>query len=706
MVKRVILVIILISVGLNGLAGGNFNVTLDGQLVFKVSLSMNYRVVDTSLGELFQTNTSSYLMVPGKPILPSKNIMVPLPLYARVEDVVVKGLNATQLPGVYSIAYTPLPIPLDHKPLLEEKPKEIVYSQEKGVYPGVVGELRDVRILRGEPYALISIYPFNYYLETGRVVYYRNAEVIIKYSIHGDNMDEHELPINQTRDTYVIITTNTLYDAVNSSGFIEWKRNLGYNVKTILVSDEIISGQPGVDLAEQIRNFLREYYLRWSIKYVLLVGDYRVIPMRYCYPSLEVDGIPTDYYYADLSSSDEESWDYDRDGVYGEYGEDKPDFLADVYVGRIPTSDIDRVVYTLNKIISFERDTGEWKHHALNAGAFFYFTNETPGHKAVDGATCMDMIEREVMSDWLVSHYSEQEGVETSTYKWKALNEDDFTFDWRENQYGIVNWAAHGWSNRVARKVWVRDDGDNIPEFSEIRWYNFLSTSSNLDDDYPSIVFAISCRVGAPEQGFGGRLGVDLLTKPFFGASSGIISSTRTPYGTSNWPIIPGGAESICLEFNRFMIKNGESIGKALYHAKYLCNLNYSLNHYAEYCNMFTFNLYGDPSMVLEGVSITTPSVDIMKPSYAIYFNNKKIVDSHVPIIFGSIDIVVNASDTSSGIDRVDFYIDDRFRYSDDEEPYCWSWSDTVFFRHEIKVVAYNLIGREAVDRIEVLKFF
>ena len=127
--------------------------------------------------------------------------------------------------------------------------------------------------------------------------------------------------------------------------------------------------------------------------------------MRYCYADPQnhrfdifdwTSGeVPTDYYYADLSLSDSESWDQDGDGYFGEFNQDNPDFIADVYVGRIPTSNPSRVTYTLNKIVRFEGDTSEWKQNALHAGAFFYFINEEDtGWPAMDGAESLDYFEK------------------------------------------------------------------------------------------------------------------------------------------------------------------------------------------------------------------------------------------------------------------------------------------------------------------------
>ena len=154
--------------------------------------------------------------------------------------------------------------------------------------------------------------------------------------------------------------------------------------------------------------------------------------------------------------------------------------------------------------------------------------------------------------------------------------------------------------------VWVWDDGDGVPETDGsdlIEQPAFVSVWSNLDDDHPSIVFAISCNVGWPEPQAGGNLGIDLLTEPGFGSSAGIVSATRSGCATADWFGRPAGIDAICYEFNRYMITELRRIGDAIYDSKFYCNQNYAWDHYYEYRNMFGLNLYGDPSLVREGVS-------------------------------------------------------------------------------------------------------
>lgn len=446
-----------------------------------------------------------------------------------------------------------------------------------------------------------------------------------------DDMNANFLFSNQKiKDeyNYVIITIDDLVDPIVSSSFINWKTLIGYSVNLVTISDEEISLQFGVDLSQKIRNFLREYLLAWNIKYVMIVGGINEIPMRNCYfdpnnhdnspDNMYRGDVPTDYYYADLTLPDSESWDLDGDGFYGEFRNDAPDFQAEVFVGRIPTSNPDNIVYTLNKIVSYEQDTGLWKNNALHAGAIIRFTNEVyEGQIFHDGASVLNEIEKDFMSDWYISHYSEQVGLEKSLFKWVKLTEESFTSDWVNGQYGVVNWNAHGHPSKVGRLIWFWDNGDTIPQPNEKRALDMISIDSNLDDDYPSIVFAGSCLIGYPELDQSGNLGIDLLIKPGFGSAVSIICSSRICHaGYNNWPNEPGGLRSLIYEFNHYLI-NGpdgpETVGEALFNSKYYCTSNFGWSYPIEYQNMYDLNLYGDPSLRREGVFVIgKPSIPVL----------------------------------------------------------------------------------------------
>jgi hypothetical protein len=591
-------------------------------------------------------------------MLPTKTFLVALPPETRVASLDVRLAGPHELAGNFRLCTSPEPLPIgwddetgtDRKvgPGSFLKSGTSKFSAE--AYPLESGWVSGSGSLEKYKYAAVTVCPCAYHPQSGRLTCYGSAEIVLaceadpdagldsgmpasvitdpgaderaqdlfvnfeeirgRYRSQGEQIDS---PL-QTYD-YVIITTSALSGAVTSSNFVTWKTALGYSVRIVLVTDPEIAGQPGGDLAEQIRNFLRAYYAVWGIEYVLIVGNYVVVPMRYCYPdpsnhtnTAGTPGgsggeVPTDYYYADLSSPDAASWDSDGDGYHGEYGEDTPDFMPEVYVGRIPTNLTGRITYALNKTVTFEQDTGAWKNNALHAAAFWYFTHElsdtTP---CMDAAKYLSYIEADIMSGWTVTHYSEQAGLEVSAYPWPAITEAAFAGSWRTGQHAVVNWGAHGWTNSIARKVWDWDDGDGIPEAAEISWPDMLSTTSDLDDDYPSIVTCASCLVGCPEPSAWDRLGIKMLVLPDWGPAVGVIASARSPYGVAEWP--PGGSESIVYEFNDMMINGPEKVGQAFYNSKFYCTTNYGWDHYAEYINMYTFNLWGDPSLTREGIDM------------------------------------------------------------------------------------------------------
>ena len=59
-----------------------------------------------------------------------------------------------------------------------------------------------------------------------------------------------------------------------------------------------------------------------------------------------------------------------------------------------------------------------------------------------------------------------------------------------------------------------------------------------------------------------------------------------------------------------------------------------------------------------------------------------------------------------AGIEKVDFFVDSRYKATDYFEPYAWTWDEKTFFKHTIKVNVYDNAGNKASDEIVVWKFF
>jgi Peptidase family C25/Propeptide_C25/Dockerin type I domain len=702
--------IVLLALTLILIPGSN---SMGQQAVSLEVQSAEYNFLNMENGQQIRMDGFGFLNCPGKPLLPEKRFVIGLPPGARVQSVEITGGDSIELPIRYNIIPSPHILPLEsgEKNLIQSEKmlrewtanKEAIYSSDQA-YPKMRGKLIGSGTIRKYSYVTVSFYPFSYYPKSCRLIHYNSARISISYDLPTTDSPEMQMINDLKSDTladaqasrllinyqqikdlyeptedrshdrqdnydYIILTAGSLIDAISSSDFLDWKASLGYNVQIAYIDDTNFAKQSGRDLAEQIRNYLRENYGAWGTEFVLIVGDYETIPMRYCFPDpfnhvfypydpFNYGGeTPTDYYYADLSLPDAEGWDSDGDGYYGEYGQDNPDFMADVYVGRIPTNDTARITYTLNKIVDFEQDTGGWKNSALHAGTILFFENQDhTGDPLTDGSGILDFIEINQMPGWTISHYTEQDGLAPSEFVWPAVSMETFTADWRQGEYGMVTWAAHGSAHGAGRSVWSYDDGDGVPESSEITIPGLINIWAELEDDHPSIVFAVSCNVGYPEENAYGRLGVDLLVKPTFGSAVGVVSAARGAAVAINWDSIPGGAGSICYEFNRYLINGpdgAEKLGCAIYDSKFFCNQNYGWDHYYEYKNLYDFNLYGDPSLVREGIILfkcgDANNDDVINVSDAVHIINYVFVggDPPDPIESGDVncDSVCNVSD-------------------------------------------------------------
>ena len=130
----------------------------------------------------------------------------------------------------------------------------------------------------------------------------------------------------------------------------------------------------GSDKAEKIKYYIKTAMEEWGIEYVLLVGDFRLMPVRYCYNADVGSGYDeprfiSELYYADIYDSQGgfSSWDANNNGIYGEWfgnvSEDPDiDLYPDVSVGRLACRNEFEVKTMVKKIIRYETDTysSEW----------------------------------------------------------------------------------------------------------------------------------------------------------------------------------------------------------------------------------------------------------------------------------------------------------------------------------------------------------
>ncbi len=152
----------------------------------------------------------------------------------------------------------------------------------------------------------------------------------------------------------LIITSTELVDVFQD--FADYKTSVG--VASVVRSlDWALENYPqGVDPQETLRDFIIDAYQKWGIQFLLLAGDSQVIPARYAlshfiYPPAL---LPSDLYYAALDGD----WNADGDeyfarSTYGGAPGDEADLVAELYVGRIPVTDLASAELIIEKIVTY-----------------------------------------------------------------------------------------------------------------------------------------------------------------------------------------------------------------------------------------------------------------------------------------------------------------------------------------------------------------
>ncbi|OQX19566.1 MAG: hypothetical protein BWK75_05525 [Candidatus Altiarchaeales archaeon A3] len=153
------------------------------------------------------------------------------------------------------------------------------------------------------------------------------------------------------------------------------------------------------DTQAKIRNFIKDAYHNWGIRYVLLGGDDEIIPHRgfYCHiegmflplgEGTDTD-IPSDLYYGCLDGS----FNYNNNSYYGEIGDGEDggevDIFCEIYVGRAPVSNEQEVSNFVMKTISYENSSDSYLSNALFAGEWL---QTLPGGSNHWGGDSMDEI--------------------------------------------------------------------------------------------------------------------------------------------------------------------------------------------------------------------------------------------------------------------------------------------------------------------------
>jgi hypothetical protein len=512
----------------------------DGEISLTIPIGA-YEINHAAQGDEISVEEFGRLLVPGKPNLPSKIFAIAIPPGAEVAGVTFDVGEGMVLPGVYEIPPAGLPRVIGQEnPLLYERDRQMYEENFRSVYgsdepyPAAVGEL--VRTAGFRKYNLVDVRvtPFTYQPLSGQLTYYPEVTANVSYTFPQelplgeamiDNLPRKEriaeeiiLNYDQAKNwhpgstggtesyDFVIITTDLLTTAIPP--LVNWETSKGRSVKVVTTS-WIDSSYVGYDLAEKIRNFLREKYPsgEWGIEDVLLVGDYDDPPMRRTWQDVGYGKPETDYYYAELSLPDNQSWDINGNHQYGE-DSDPVDFYVEVNVGRIPWGTVGTVLNICEKSVAYEQNNDPtFKRNILLLGGFFW--DDT------DNAILMETkADQPWMSDWSMTRMYEQgHSSYSSDFDLRYSNVKSI---WSSGKFAFVNWAGHG--SPYSSHIW----------FATKEAFVSTSTCTYLNDDYPSIVFADACSNSDTDYN---NIGRAMLKQ----GAVGFLGATKVAYGRGAW---------------------------------------------------------------------------------------------------------------------------------------------------------------------------
>ena len=203
---------------------------------------------------------------------------------------------------------------------------------------------------------------------------------------------------------YLVVTSSALAPAFER--LAAWKTARGVPAVVRTVDEIAASGVQGSDLAETVRSYIRDAYLYWGVRFVLLGGDTEILAPRYADNEfLGLTDPVTDLYFSCLDGD----WNADADGAFGEPyltaedpGDDA-DLVSEVFVGRAPASTLAEANVFVDKTIAYERgDGGDFSNAMLLMAEVLFPVDWSPGNPVgIDGATFAERLRLELVPPWM-----------------------------------------------------------------------------------------------------------------------------------------------------------------------------------------------------------------------------------------------------------------------------------------------------------------
>ena len=460
----------------------------------------------------------------------------------------------------------------------------------------------------------VDVHPIRYLSKQDKIEYITSADIQISFEKPKESIG--------FADVYDLIVISPAQFSDSLQPLIEHKNS--NEIRTILMTnEEIYDSYNGRDEAEKIKFFIKYALEEWGIKYVLFVGDIKLLPIRTTHSMMFTnhgDDILSDLYFGDIY--DEEynfcSWDKNGNDSFGEviYNWDSwppeiidldgVDLYADVHVGRLPCSNIEEVAMMVEKIINYEKQTynKDWFKKIILAGGDTF-----PPRRLSD----FNIFEGEITNKKVAEQLPDFEHVKLWATK-RTLNAINFNIAINRGA-GFLTYAGHGYevgwgtyrpNSILQRKIlyftpylYFLSNNYKMP----IVFLDACLTSkldfnvAELENYYPNLVRFVNFLLGnkyAPDDRLPCFAWAIMNLKN--GGAIASVGATRTAYtGVSKDDVYAGAGYLDVSFFGAYT--EGITVGEMLT----IAQNQYINNVGKDYFTIEEFVLFGDPSLRVGG---------------------------------------------------------------------------------------------------------
>lgn len=554
----------------------------------------------------------------GEPKLPSKGAYILLPPNSKISKISIITGEKTVLGTGFYVEPIEQSIPTSQSegfPI--PTPNEVVYHSN-AAYPGKLYTQVGVYGFRGYQILVLLLYPVQYNPVTGELFYYNILKVSVETVntgmqselFRGLEQDKNEVmrkvdnpnmaikyqiaskPTIAPVEDYdlLIITTDSL-----KSGFVTLKE--AHDAKGVMTVIKTLTDIGASDL-DSIRNYIRDAYTNWGVKYVLIGGDSNIVPA----PILWVSGMdeevtyyedymPSDLYYACLDGP----YNYDGDNQWGEpndgTGGGDVDLIAEVYVGRACVDTATDVTNFVTKTVAYINKNPDDEYLKKVCLAAEYLGDYGI---ASYGGTYMDQLEDGSTDDGYTTV-----GIPTSNYTITELY-DSPEYYWDPSELmAIINNGVH-----IINHLGHASYDYNMKMYS--------SDVSYLTNDNTCFIYSQGCMAG----GFDDPWGYDCIAEEFtvktsHAAFAGIWNAR---YGFFWSYSTDGDSQRLHRQFWDAVFGEGiPEIGRANHDSKE-DNIPIIGRSCIRWCYYET-NLFGDPALCFYEIETPPPNNPPEKPN-------------------------------------------------------------------------------------------